>query len=227
MEEHRGDRSSPTVSALDTLPRGGAIQLVMLDCDGVLFDSYDANVAFYDSILKDLGHPPLDEMGRELCHRMAGPQLWAHLFATDERMHARAKAVAARADYGPFYPLMRPAPALDDTLARLARHCRLAMATNRGRTVEGVVRYFGLDRFLSTWLGILDVPRPKPAPDLLLANLERANVPAWAAVYVGDTSVDHEAAAAAGVPYVGIGPRSGTSRAIRNLRELPDLLGIP
>jgi HAD superfamily hydrolase (TIGR01509 family) len=101
------------------------------------------------------------------------------------------------------------------------------MATNRGRTVEGVVRHFSLDRFLSTWLGILDVPRPKPAPDLLLANLERAQVPATAAVYVGDTSVDREAAMAAGVPYVGVGPYSGAAQMIAGLGELPDLLGIP
>ncbi len=227
LEEHRNDRSPPTVTPSDTLPRGRDVRLVMLDCDGVLFDSYEANVAFYDSILKDLGYPPLDEVGRELSHRMAGPQLWAHLFAGDETMHARATLAAAHADYGPFYALMRPIPALEATLARLARHCRLAMATNRGRTVEGVVHHFGLDRFLSTWLGILDVPRPKPAPDLLQANLERANVPAVAAVYVGDTSVDREAAAAARVAYVGVGPCSGTARAIVDLRELPDLLAIP
>lgn len=211
----------------DDLPRGPAVRLVILDCDGVLFDSFEANVAFYDSILTELGHPPLDQVGRELCHRMSGPQLWAHLFATDEAVHTRARAAAARADYAPFYALMRPVPALDATLARLARHCRLAMATNRGRTVEGVVRYFKLDRFLSTWLGILDVPRPKPAPDLLLANLDRADVPASAAVYVGDTSVDREAAVAAGIAYVGIGPRSRAARTITELRELPDLLGIP
>lgn len=211
----------------DTLPRGSAVRLVILDCDGVLFDSFEANVAFYDSVLKDLGHRPLVGMARDLCQRMSGPQLWAHLFSDDDAMLARAKAAASHADYSPFYELMRPTPALDGTLARLARHCRVAMATNRGRTVGEVVRRFGLDRFLSAWLGILDVPRAKPAPDLLLANLDRAQVPASAAVYVGDTSIDRDAAAAAGVPYVGVGSCSGTARAIAELRELPDLLAIP
>ncbi|MCZ2111038.1 MAG: HAD family hydrolase [Dehalococcoidia bacterium] len=210
-----------------TLPRGRALRLIMLDCDGVLFDSFDANVAFYDSILKTLGHPPLDEVGRELCHRMAGPQLWAHLFAGDETAHARAKAAAAQANYDPFYALMQPVPELASTLDRLGRHCRLAMATNRGRTVEGVVRHFGLDRFLSSWLGVLDVPHPKPAPDLLLASLDRTSVPAAAAVYVGDTATDYEAAAASSVPYVGVGRRSNAAYTIADLRELPDLLGIP
>jgi phosphoglycolate phosphatase len=214
------------VTQPSTLPVGAALRLVILDCDGVLFDSCDANVAFYDSVLASLGESPLDETGRELCHRLSGPQLWDHLFAADPVRHKRAKAMAAQANYSPFYRLMRPVPALDSTLERLSAHCPLALATNRGRTVSGVMKHFALERFFSIWMGILDVPRPKPAPDLLLACLERAGVAAESSVFVGDTLVDRDAAAAAAVAYVGVGPHSGTARAIRDLRELPDLIQI-
>ena len=227
MEEHRRRGTTAAVTTETALPRSHDVRLVILDCDGVLFDSFDANVAFYDSILSALGHPPLDERGRDLCHRLSGPQLWTHLFAADTLEHMRAKEFAAQADYSPFYALMQPMPGLEETLERLANHCPLALATNRGRTVQGVVRHFDLDRFLSIWLGILDVPRAKPAPDLLRACLERANVPASAAVFVGDTSVDSEAASAAGVPYVGVGAASGARHVISDLRELPGLLAIP
>ena len=210
-----------------SIPTGSDLRLVILDCDGVLFHSANANVAFYDSILAELGHLPLDAHGRELCHRLSGPQLWDHLFGADSVLHARAKEVAARHDYGPFYPLMEPVLELEETLARLSGHCPLALATNRGRTVAGVIRHFGLDRFFSIWLGILDVPRAKPAPDLLVACLQRAEVPADAAVFVGDTSVDYEAATAAGVAFVGIGANSGSAEPIRDLRDLPPLLGVP
>lgn len=215
------------MTATETLPVGDALQLVILDCDGVLFDSYEANVAFYDSILSALGEPHLDDDGRELCHRLSGPQLWDHLFAHDAALHARAKELAARADYAPFYSLMRPAIDLDATLLRLSSHCPLALATNRGRTVAGVMQRFGLDRFLSIALGILDVPRAKPAPDMLLACLARAGVHANAAVFVGDTLVDRAAAEAASVAYVGVGPGSAAQHRIAELRELPTLLGIP
>ena len=198
----------------------------MLDCDGVLFDSYEANVAFYDSILAELGMAPLDERSRELCHRMSGPQLWGHLCGADEGLLARAKTVAGRSDYSPFYSLMRPVPGLEETLTRLARHCVLALATNRGRTVEGVVDHFHLRRYLTMWFGILDVARAKPAPDMLLACLARAEVPGSRAVYVGDSSTDREAAAAAGVPFVGVGNRSGATVTIDELRSLPRLLAV-
>ena len=209
----------------NALPRGDALRLIILDCDGVLFDSFDANVAFYDSILAALGEPPLDEGGRDLCHRLSGPQLWDHLYGGSP-LHGRAKEIAARADYTPFYALMRPMPALEDTLARLSAHCPLALATNRGRTVGGVLQSFRLERYFAIRVGILDVARPKPAPDVLLACLERAAIGPDAAVFVGDTLVDRDAAAAAGVSYVGVGDESGGVRRIRDIGELPSLLGI-
>jgi HAD superfamily hydrolase (TIGR01509 family) len=209
------------------LPVGDDVKLVILDCDGVLFDSWHANVAFYDSVLATIDHGPLDETGRQLCHRLSGPQLWAHLFANDPVLRERAKAAATRADYARFYPLMRPTPLLTETLQRLSAHCPLALATNRGRTVAGVTRHFSLDRFFAIALGILDVARPKPAPDLLIACLERTGIGAESAVFVGDTLVDKEAATAAGVAYVGVGTESGSDRSINELRELPEYLGIP
>ncbi len=209
-----------------SIPVGDAVELVILDCDGVLFDSWDANVAFYDAVLATIGVGPLDATGRELCHRLSGPQLWGQLFADDPEMLERARAAAATADYTPFYPLMRPTPELEATLERLTAHCPLALATNRGRTVAGVTKFFSLERFFAATLGILDVPRPKPAPDLLLACLRRTGVAAGSAVFVGDTSVDRDAAAAAGVAYVGIGPVSGGEIVIDELRALPDLLAI-
>lgn len=207
------------------LPRGSALRLIILDCDGVLFDSWDANVAFYDSVLAAMGQPPLDDRGRELCHRLSGPQLWEHLYG-DGPLHQRAKETAAQADYSPFYARMRPMPALVETLALMSAHCPLALATNRGRTVGGVLQSFALEPYFPIRVGILDVPRPKPAPDMLLACLERAAVAPSAAVYVGDTLVDRDAALAAGVPYVGVGEESGATCRIRSISELPELLGI-
>jgi phosphoglycolate phosphatase len=214
------------VNARRSLPVGNAVELVILDCDGVLFDSWDANVAFYDSVLARLDEAPLDATGRELCHRLSGPQLWGELFAGKPEMLERARVAAASADYAPFYPLMRPTPELRETLERLGTHYPLALATNRGRTVAGVTKYFALERFFAAALGILDVPRPKPAPDLLLACLERTRVASGAAVFVGDTLVDRDAAVAAGVAYVGVGPVSGGDVVIDELRQLPELLGI-
>ncbi len=211
-------------AATPRLPARDALRLVIFDCDGVLFDSWKANVAFYDAVLAAVGLPPLDDEGRRLCHTLSSPQLYARLFPADSLMQRRLAEVARATDYGPFYALMEPAEALEPTLRHLAAHCPLALATNRGTTVRGVVERFGLAPFFAIRLGILDVARPKPAPDLLVACLERAGVQASAAVYVGDTELDRDAAAGAGVAYVGVGPASGAAVCVNGIRELPALL---
>lgn len=206
------------------LPRGRALRLLIFDCDGVLFDSRDANVAFYDAVLANVGLPPLDETGRRLCYTLSGSQLYERLFGADPALLRRVSQSAQHVDYGPFYPLMHPVPGLLETLERLARHCPLALATNRGRTVDGVVEFFELQRFFGMRVGVLDVARPKPAPDILLACLARAGVRPDATVYVGDAEIDREAARAARVAYVGVGPESGASWVVEGIRELPALL---
>ena len=73
----------------------------------------------------------------------------------------------------------------------------------------------------ATVVGSTDVPHPKPAPDMLLLALERLGVAADAAVMVGDTRFDREAAAAAGVFFAGY-RTPGDAR----LERLADLLPL-
>lgn len=206
------------------LPTADRLHLIIFDCDGVLFDSWRANIAFYNAVLAEAGLPALDEEGEHLCHRFSSPQLYAALFGSDPSLLARLSAIAVTVDYTPFFDLMVPAADLEASLGRLAEHCPLALATNRGRTVAGLVQRFGLEALFPIHVGILDVARPKPAPDMLVRCLERASVPPEAAVFIGDTELDQAAAAACGVAYIGVGPNSGTTRAVREVRELPTLL---
>ncbi len=194
----------------------------MLDCDGVLFDSWEANAAFYDAVLRALGRPPLDQAGRELAHRLATPQLLERAFAGDPAGLERARRVAAELDYRPFLPLMRPVRRLRETLAWLRQSARTAMVTNRGFTVPLVLEHFELHGCFDAVLGLRDVARPKPAPDMVEACLERLAASPGAAVYVGDSPTDLEAARAAGVAFVGVGLDG--DRRIEELAELPRVL---
>jgi HAD superfamily hydrolase (TIGR01509 family) len=67
--------------------------------------------------------------------------------------------------------------------------------------------------------------RPKPAPDLLVHALAALGVPASAAWMVGDSRFDREAAAAAGVHFVGL--RMQGDVRLERLEDLPALLPPP
>jgi len=197
---------------------------VIFDCDGVLFDSFHANIAYYNAVLAALGRPLLDGDGERMAHVLSTPQLLAALFGDDPAALARARTIAQELDYTPFYPLMAPAPGMTELLSQLKSRYRLAMATNRGMTVRGVVRHFGLDRFLELAVGIYDVPRPKPAPDMIAKCIAHFGIVPGEAVYVGDTESDYAAASGAGAHFIGIGEHTGAPTAVRQLAEVQGLL---
>lgn len=200
------------------------LRAVVFDCDGVLFDSLSANIAYYNAVLTAVGRQPMDEALEHLAHRLSTRQFLEHVFADDPTLIERARAVAQATDYEPFYPLMRPAPGLRRLLAKLQASYRLAMATNRGFTAHEVVRRFALEPYLEFTVGILDVERPKPHPDMLQLCLQRLQVDPAEALYVGDMISDYEAARAAGMHFIAVGGAVDAPLRVDRLDELPGLL---
>jgi HAD superfamily hydrolase (TIGR01509 family) len=197
------------------------ISAVVFDCDGVLFDSWRANVAFYNAVLRSAGLPPMDAEWERRAHVMASTQLFELMFAAEPERLADVRATAQATDYEPFYSLMDPVPGLYEVLDELGRSYRLAMASNRGRTLNEVARRFGLDRHLQCVVGVLDVTRPKPEPDMLLACLERLGARADEALFVGDAESDREAARGAGMAFVAVGEQPWSAEQVESLRDLP------
>lgn len=194
---------------------------VIFDCDGVLFDSWGANVAYYNAIRSALGLGPMDASWEAAAHVLAGSQVIDRMFADDPELLTRAREIGRTLDYGPFYPMMRPAAGLFEVLAALRADHRLGMATNRGHTVPGVMAHFGLGTFLESSVGISDVARPKPHPDVIEECLAQLGVVPEAALYVGDAPSDLLAAQAAGVAFVAVGDAPWSTARLATLAELP------
>ncbi len=202
------------------------IRLVVFDCDGVLFDSEPANLAFYREVLRQAGAPPVPESAEAAYHSLASSQLFEKLFGGQPEMLARVKEIGRSTSYAPFFPLMQPKPLLRETLATLRTRYATAMATNRGQTTQGVVDFFGLRALFDLAVGVLDVARPKPHPDMLLHCIDHFGVAARDAVYVGDQATDHEAAVAAGLHFIGMGPMCGvTPLSAQRFEQIPEIVG--
>jgi HAD superfamily hydrolase (TIGR01509 family) len=66
-----------------------------------------------------------------------------------------------------------------------------------------------------------DVPTPKPAPDILNRVLTHFALEPAQALYIGDSVVDEQAAAAAGIPFVAYGdPGLKAAHHIESLEEI-------
>jgi HAD superfamily hydrolase (TIGR01509 family) len=204
----------------------GSLKLVILDCDGVMFDSLRSNVAYYNSALERMGEPPIDEEATRLCHVYSTPQFFAHLFASEPEKAREAERIAYAMDYRPFLEFMDPEPDLYGVLDTLKERYGLALATNRGKSMQPLLERFALADYFEVVSTILKVPHPKPAPDLLLYCLERTGVPPGEAVYVGDMENDRIASEKSGIPFVLKGDNIQHPLRIEALADLPRFLEV-
>jgi HAD superfamily hydrolase (TIGR01509 family) len=196
----------------------------MLDCDGVLFDSRQANVLFYNDLLRRFGRPPMSPDDVDYVHVHTAEQSVAYLFRGDPLAQA-AEGLRPSLDYTPYIGHMLPEPTLREALECLRGRCRLAVCTNRTNTIGAVLAQHGLAGYFDLVVSALDVARPKPAPDQLVRALTAFGCPSAAALYVGDAAVDMEAARAAAVPFVAYRNRAlEAAHHIERLIQLTDLV---
>jgi phosphoglycolate phosphatase len=202
--------------------REKAISAVIFDCDGVMFDSRQANIDFYNHLLGRFGLPPMRDEQVAFVHMHTVQESVRYLFR-DTSHEGQAQAYRLNMDYTPFIQAMIMEPGLKDLLEALKRRCGLAVATNRSTTIGEVLRTFGLEDYFDIVVSSLDVERPKPNPEALHKILRFFRIEPGRAVYVGDSIVDMETATAARVPFI-----SYKNRALRadyhvdSLQEIGD-----
>ena len=101
----------------------------------------------------------------------------------------------------------RPYDGVPETLAELNRRgCRLAVVSNKMMAAtRELCRYFFPDT-IEVAIGENEAQgiRKKPAPDTVIASLRELGVEKQNAVYVGDSDVDIDTAANAGLPCISV-----------------------
>jgi phosphoglycolate phosphatase len=202
------------------------IKVVAFDCDGVMFDTTNANMAYYNEILKHLGRPALTPEQFAYCHSHTADQSIAHLF-DDPREVEKAKNYRKNMSYIPFLKYMVVEPYLKRLLDALRPKYKTAIATNRSDTMDQVLSEHHLEGYFDLVVSSIDVDRPKPYPDPLIKILEHFKIKAKFALYVGDSEIDQMAAKAAEVQFVAYQNRSlSADFHIGSLKEMAPILDI-
>ncbi len=187
---------------------------MLLDLDGTLVDS---SAPIVDGILALAAEEGLAVPTREWAQSRIGfpaEETWELLGAPDP-----AGALARfRERVLPQVPARsRAMDGARAVLERLARGgTQLAVATTRiTRSTLDTLAAVDLDRHIAFVVGGDDVAHHKPAPDVILAALERAGTAPGDALMVGDTAADVGAAHAAGIPCWAVLGGQATHAALR------------
>ncbi len=209
--------------------RRAAIECVLLDWDGTLLDSFDADAQAYIHMFAALG---MTWSIAEL-KRYYSPN-WHNVYRAARL--PRAKWDEADRLWMHFYRKHQPEmqPGARQVLRALARRFTLALVSSGSRArVRRQLRQFEVSTLFRVKVCSEDAPRRKPHPAPLRMAFDRLGIAPNVSVYVGDAPEDIQMAHRAGVRAIGVLGGSTVPERLRaaspdamiqTIRELPALL---
>ena len=203
-----------------------ARRALLLDLDGVVTDTARAHEAAWrgtlaahglrfeqDAYARTRGRSRADSLHELVAGQDVGPTLFATMLAEKDAAYR-----AALADLGPGDVLPGAAELI---AAARARGWPVAIASS-SRNAGLVLGRLGIaDRFDAVADGTAGAP--KPAPDIFLAAAAAVGVPPAACVAVDDGGAGVDAALAAGMRVVGVGPADEVGQAHVRVDTTADL----
>ena len=191
----------PANSAYPLSPRP---QLLVLDLDGTLIDSVPDLATALGLAMTDLGLPPpgvpavraMVGDGQRVLVQRALSAVGAELSKTD------AVLARYRHHYSEhLFDVTACYPGVVETLRQLPAEIHKGVATNKpGQWARSLTAHFELGLSQRWVLGEDDLGARKPDPGMLLHLCKQAQVEPSRALMVGDSRIDLEAGAAAGMP---------------------------
>jgi HAD superfamily hydrolase (TIGR01509 family) len=174
---------------------------IIFDFDLTLADSLPSITLGLRQVARHFGLPkPGEEEIRQLLH-LEAKDFWTKLWGRPEpawNSYFLAEMPQMEKQYLQLIPGAR------ELLQKLKKRGRsLALATNRDNPWAALTAT-GLAGYFDTAVGARDVARGKPAPDMILLAARQLEADPDQTVYIGDSTSDMAAAAAAGLRGVGL-----------------------
>lgn len=189
---------------LDTALNPRRLRGVLLDVDGTLIDSNMAHARAWAASLRDAGFERAPEEIFPLIG-MGGDKLVPELTGEDGEGEIGERLTQGWVEhFKTMIPDLKPTRGARALLEGLrARGLRVVLATSgEAEVVDRLLEQAGLADLNLDRVSSSDVESSKPDPDLIQAGLEKLGLPPEAALMVGDTPYDAEAARKAGVPCI-------------------------
>jgi phosphoglycolate phosphatase len=202
------------------------LKLIVFDCDGVMFDSRKANSMYYNHLLSHFGLPQMSVDEEDFVHMHNVIDSVGHIFRHYQKPALEEVHIFRRqGDYSSFLPFMEMEPDLVEFLEETKHKYHLAISTNRTNTMLPLLRSYKLESYFAKVMTADTAVKPKPAPDALLEILEHFGCQPEEAIFIGDSIIDEQHAAACNVPLIAF--KSPDLHAKYHVRCFMDILKLP
>jgi HAD superfamily hydrolase (TIGR01509 family) len=179
---------------------------VLFDVDGTLVDTTYLHAVSWWEALRQLGADvPMAKIHRAI--GMGSDKLLDHLLGPDRDRDKDEQATTAHdVLYGAWWERLRPLPGATELLKAVAERGLTVVLASSAKEAEldHLRRVVAADDVIAAATSSSDAEQSKPAPDILEAALAQSDVDPQAAVFVGDSVWDVEAAGRLDIPCIGL-----------------------
>ena len=181
------------------------IRCVIYDCDGVLFDSLEANTRLYNDLCAMAGRYPLREDEMQYVHTHTVFEALHFIFGKENDLEKKALEILKQkqVDLKNYVSYLKMEPHLLQALEKLKEKGILrAINTNRTTSMKYIMERFNLWPYFEMMVTALDVKNPKPHRESVEKIIEAFQLKKEEAVFVGDSEVDQQTAESSGVRFI-------------------------
>jgi HAD superfamily hydrolase (TIGR01509 family) len=179
----------------------------IFDIDGTLIDSVDLHALAWHEAFAHFGHDVSFEQARSQIGKGGDNLLPAFLSDNQIQDHGeQLEAWRGKHFKANYLHMVRPFAAVPELLRRLSDEgLKLAVASSAKKDeLEAYLDIAGVRDIFDVTVSSEDVERSKPAPDVFEVTLQKLEVPPDAAIVIGDSPYDAQAAGKAGLRTIGL-----------------------
>ncbi len=180
------------------------VKAFIFDLDGTLIDSHKAHVNAFKKVLHkhDL-YTTRNELKKYF--GMQEEDILKKLFPKISSKVLDQIMFEKRKEFIKNIHLVEKKPCADKVLKMSNKKGPVALATCCHLSeVSEIIKQFNWGNYFKTIVTSYEVPRPKPAPDILLRTIKILNAKKQDAVFIGDTIYDAMASQSAGIKFIGV-----------------------
>ncbi|HEY4876572.1 MAG TPA: HAD-IA family hydrolase [Puia sp.] len=204
------------------------IKTVLFDVDGVLLDSFEANLRFYQNLLIKAGYTsPTEKDFLPLMHFPLVKVVKSLTHASDkeaERIYLLAKEFGEE-----LYPhnLLKTPEYAYKIIKELNNLYKLGVVTSRIKDgIYTVPQLKRMQKYFQIAVGFEDTKNHKPDPDPLVFAAQKLQIKPEEVVYIGDAESDFLAAKAARMKFILFGETNflSTDNHVKSFKNLPEII---
>lgn len=203
----------------------GAPRGIIFDCDGVIIDSRQANISYYNALRAYFGLPPISHEQENFAQMATVHQSLNALFpkALQPLLREAAQHVVYERD---IMPKITYYPGLHALLDLCKEHnIRLGMDTNREDCMDMLLDNCHLHGYFDPIVLACHVRSPKPAPDGALMISHQWGIPPERLLFLGDSATDRDAARDAGIPFLTFQTQNLSTPSVSGFDTIQEALG--